>query len=445
MSNFLAIATVTATLRDLLQEAVGIDEPVARVTTARPDDSVSGTPETRVNIYLYQVTPNAGWRNTDVPTRRADGTVIQRPQVALDLHYMISFYGDESQLMSQRMLGSVVRTLQARPILTRDRIRNTIANGVSSGTFPFLATSNLADDVELVKFSPLHLSLEELSKIWSVFYQIPYTLSVAYQGSVVLIESDELPRTALPVRERNIYVVPFQQPVVDLVVAKAGANQPIIVDSTLVITGRKLRGRDITLVRFGENDVPVPARSVTDTTISLALSDAASSLQTGGNSLLAGVQGLQIIHQEMMGTPEVAHKGVESDVAAFVLHPIINKTNGNYDITQGPGDIPNTVNVVVKNIKPAIGKAQRVVLILNEFNPNPGQPLQPSGRLPRGYNFEAAPRNQANAPDTSDTITIPIKNVAPGTYLVRLQVDGAESLLDADNNGQYNAPQVTIS
>jgi hypothetical protein len=85
------------------------------------------------------------------------------------------------------------------------------------------------------------------------------------------------------------------------------------------------------------------------------------------------------------------------------------------------------------------------VLMLNEFNPNPGQPLQPPGRLLRGYNFEAAPRNQANTPDTSDTITIPIKNVAPGTYLVRLQVDGAESLLDADNNGRYNAPQVTIS
>jgi precorrin-4 methylase len=52
MSNFLAIATVTATLKDLLQEAMGNDEPVARVTTARPDDSVSGSPETRVNIYL---------------------------------------------------------------------------------------------------------------------------------------------------------------------------------------------------------------------------------------------------------------------------------------------------------------------------------------------------------------------------------------------------------
>src|SRR6266702_7312882 len=168
MGNFLAIATVTATLRDLLQEGIGTDVPVARVTTARPDDTIGSTPETRVNIYLYQVTPNAAWRNADLPTRRADGTVLQRPQVALDLHYMISFYGDESQLISQRMLGSVVRTFHAQPFLTRDRIRNTIGGA----TFPFLATSNLAGEVELVKFSPLHLSLEELSKIWSVFFQI---------------------------------------------------------------------------------------------------------------------------------------------------------------------------------------------------------------------------------------------------------------------------------
>ena len=38
MSNFLAIATVTATLSRLLQAAVGADVPGATVTTIRPDD-----------------------------------------------------------------------------------------------------------------------------------------------------------------------------------------------------------------------------------------------------------------------------------------------------------------------------------------------------------------------------------------------------------------------
>ncbi len=450
MSNFLAIATVTATLRDLLQEGIGTDVPVARVTTARPDDTIGSTPETRVNIYLYQVTPNAGWRNADVPTRRADGTVVQRPQVALDLHYMISFYGDESQLMSQRMLGSVVRTLHARSILTRDRIRNTISSGVSSGTFPFLQTSNLAEDIELVKFSPLHLSLEEQSKIWSIFFQIPYVLSVAYQGTVVLIDGDETPQKALPVRGRNIYVVPLRQPIIDQVIVREGANLPITVDSTLSIIGNSLKSGN-TLVRFGDTDVPPVPEDIGDTLISLPLSNVASALQSAGTSLQAGIQGLQIVQPQAMGMPSTAHGGVESGISPIVLHPVIAKTNGTYDISTTPVQLPGEppgVGVMVKNIRPAIGKEQRVVLMLNEVNPNPGQPLSPPGRLPRAYSFQSPSRGSSDTtptPDTSDSITIPIKNVVPGTYLVRLQVDGAESLLDTNSDGRYVAPQVTIS
>lgn len=450
MSNFLAIATVTATLRDLLQEGVGADVPVVRVTTARPDDTIGSTPETRVNVYLYQVTPNAGWRNVDVPTRRADGTVMQRPQEALDLHYMISFYGDESQLMSQRMLGSVVRTLHARPILTRDLIRTTIANAVSSGTFPFLETSNLADEVELVKFSPLHLSLEEQSKIWSIFYQIPYVLSVAYQGTVVLIDGDQTPQQALPVRTRNIYVVPFRQPVIDQVIVREGANLPITVDSTLSIVGQNLKSGN-TLVRFGDTDVPPAIQDISDTLISLSLPNVASALQSAGVSLQAGIQGLQIVQPQAMGTPAVPHEGVESSVSPFVLHPVIAQTNGAYDISTTPVQLPggtSGVGVQVKNIRPAIGNDQRVVLMLNEVSPTPGQPLTPPGRLPRAYSFQSPSRDAGGAtpaPAPSDSITIPIVNVVSGTYLVRLQVDGAESLLDADMNGRYVAPQVTIS
>src|SRR5205085_262257 len=123
-----------------------------------------------------------------LPTRRSNGSVSNRPLAALDLHYMISFYGNEDELVPQLLLGSIVRTLHIQPFLTRERIRATISSGNSS----LLTSSNLAEQVELVKFSPLHFSLEELSRIWSVFFQIPYTLSVAYQGSVILIEGDEM-------------------------------------------------------------------------------------------------------------------------------------------------------------------------------------------------------------------------------------------------------------
>ena len=80
MSNFLAIATVTATLSQVLQVAVGADVPGAAMTTVRPDSTGSGLPTTGVNLYLYQVTPCGTFRNADLPTRSADGHLMQRPQ-----------------------------------------------------------------------------------------------------------------------------------------------------------------------------------------------------------------------------------------------------------------------------------------------------------------------------------------------------------------------------
>jgi len=57
MSNYLAIATVTATLQRLLQSAIQLDLPGAKVTTVRPEASGGKTPEVGVNIYLYQAIP----------------------------------------------------------------------------------------------------------------------------------------------------------------------------------------------------------------------------------------------------------------------------------------------------------------------------------------------------------------------------------------------------
>src|SRR5215211_5578478 len=229
MSNYLAVATVTATLRRTLAAAVGSDVSAVDVTTLRPDDA----PVRGVNVYLYQVAPNGAWRNADLPTRRDDGRLVQRPRVALDLQYLLSFYGDEAQFEPQRLLGSVVRTLHARPVLTRQVIRDTVSDPDNA----FLASSNLADEIELIKFTPGSFSLEELSKLWSVFFQVPYALSVAYQASVVLIEPEVTPQEALPVRERNLYVAPFRQPTIERITSQSGADEPILAGQDLILVG----------------------------------------------------------------------------------------------------------------------------------------------------------------------------------------------------------------
>ncbi|HEX7778064.1 MAG TPA: DUF4255 domain-containing protein, partial [Vicinamibacterales bacterium] len=234
MSNFLAVATVTAALRRQLQSTVGADVPGAEVRAGRPEGLTGGTPPTRVTIYLYQVASNGAFRNADLPTRTAGGDLRERPQVALDLNYLLSFTGDEDALEPQRLLGSVARTLHTRPVLTKQMIQDTLTDpGLG-----FLAGSNgLAEQVERIKFSALPLSLEELSKLWSVFFQIPYSLSMAYQATVVLIDSDVAPGAALPVLTRNLYVVPFRRAVIERVVSNAGEFGPILPGANLLLQG----------------------------------------------------------------------------------------------------------------------------------------------------------------------------------------------------------------
>jgi hypothetical protein len=195
MSNALAIATVTTALAQIVRTAAQAAVNGADVATGRPDPATN--PSHRVHLFLYQVSPNAALRNADLPTRSHEAKVLQRPQVALDLHYLLAFYGDENELEPQRMLGAVVRDLHAKPLLTRQMITDATASQ------PFLTDSNLVDAVEQVKLSPDSLSLDELSKLWSVFLQTPYALSVMYRATVVLIESEETAALALPVLKRG--------------------------------------------------------------------------------------------------------------------------------------------------------------------------------------------------------------------------------------------------
>jgi hypothetical protein len=422
MSNYLAVATVTATLRRSLQAAIDTEEvvPGAKVGTGRPEGTENGTPRAGVNIFLYQVTPNAAWRNTDLPTRDVDGSLRRRPQVALDLHYLLTFYGDESTLQPQLLLGSVVRTLHARPVLTRKMVEDTLADPL----FGFLRESNLADSVELVKFTPSSLSLEDLSKLWSVFFQTPYALSVAYQGTVVLIESEAEPHTALPVRTRNVYAVAFRQPTIERIMSRADDDEPILADQpilaryTLVLAGKHLRG-ELTRVRIDEEEIE--PEEIEDEQISVPLP----------RDLRSGVHRVQVVQYAQMGTPPTPHRAFESNVVSFVLCP---KITASVTSVQGTGDEPRSADIRV-NFDPEVGRSQRVVLMLDEYRP-------PSNRAAHAYSFTVPPREET---DETDVIHVRVTDVRPGTYLVRVQVDGARSPLRFNSQlDRYDLPRVTI-
>lgn len=414
MSNHLAIATVTATIRDLIFSAVSVDVPGADVTMVRPDGAGSGVPTMGVNVFLYQVTPSAALRTDDLPTRSQSGALLQRPRIGLDLHYLMTFYGQETQLVPQRLLGSAARALNSKPVLTRPQVDHAVA------VRPFLAGSNLASDVELVKFTQLPLTLEELSKLWSIFFQTEYVLSVAYQSTVVVLESEDSFMTPLPVRLRKLYLETFRQPLLDAVVAFSGDDDPIVAQSNIRARGLRLKG-DITVVTIGGEEVT--PTSVTESEI----------VATLPAPLRAGPQGLQVQHKRKMGVPAQAHPGVESNVVAFVLIPQITKTGGNYNVSKGPvttetinGQILHNSDVTVK-VRPAVGKEQRVALLLNER----------TATDPHAYSFPV------KLTADSATIVFPVRHVRPGNYLVRVQVDGAESRLELVGNS-YGKPVLTL-
>jgi len=197
MSNGLAIATVTRVLQGIVQQAAGSAVPGVSVLTRRPAKVADGEQQgASVNVFLFQATANDIWRNEDLPTRTADGTLRQRPRLAVDLLYMLSFHGDDAALVPQRMLGAVLVELHREPRLTGPAIRAAIA---AAGPDAPLARSDLADQVESITLTLQRPSLEELSKIWSVLFQVPYALSVFYRASVVVLEADVSPVPVTPV------------------------------------------------------------------------------------------------------------------------------------------------------------------------------------------------------------------------------------------------------
>ena len=432
MSNFRAIATVTATLKELLQASAMQDVHGTTVKTSRPDSNSLAEPV--IHLCLYQVVPNAALRNDDLPTRRSNGSGIQRPRVALDLHYLLSFYGNEQELVPQLLMGSVARTLHAQPILARESIRRVIGQDM----YLQLKSSNLAEQVEQVKFTPLGLSLEELSKIWSIFFQIPYTLSMAYQGSVVLIEDEAPTQSSLPVRSTQSFAFPFQQPVIEQAFPLGGANLPVLADSTLRIVGRSL-GK-VNEVRLGQATLQPTADN--DTQFTLVLGSA------GG--LRAGVQSLQAFQNERItaqaavsGTALPARimaqtavqSGVASNAVPMILRPaLLSAADGTPDIRLDVQGDPLRSGTVTVRLKPLVGREQRALLFLNQLNQE--QPIS--------YSFEALPRTE-----DGDTLSFAVA-LPTGSYLVRVQVDGAESPLDVDNDpgsptyGAYAQPRITI-
>lgn len=213
MSNALAFAAVTACVQQLLSQSLeaaktsGIVSGQGKVTAQPPDRIVTDNPnDVRLNLFLYEVSPNAGWANEGLPSRGADGQRTSNPRLALDLTYLLSAHGAED-LEAEIVLGHAMQALHETPGLSRASIRKLLdpapldAVGVLRRAFRAEAVK-LAEQIEWIKITPRYLKSDDMSKIWSSL-QTHYRPSVAYQATVVLIERRQAVETVPPVLKRG--------------------------------------------------------------------------------------------------------------------------------------------------------------------------------------------------------------------------------------------------
>ncbi|HEV8515749.1 MAG TPA: DUF4255 domain-containing protein [Cyclobacteriaceae bacterium] len=433
MSTSLRIASVTYILKDLLNNGLinhdvtgALGETIA--VTALPPDRVipaNGNESTQLNLFMYQVTPNPGWRNLNLPSFNGNGERIANPALAIDLHYLLTAYGS-GELHTEILLGYGMQLLHEVPVLDRESIRRSIAppsdvtgTGLTS-SLRLLSTSSLAEQAEMIKITPELLSIEDISKLWAAF-GTKYRPTAAYKVTVVLIESTKSAKQALPVKERNIYLHTLRKPEIETVGSRSAAGEPVSTKQKilngyfLVISGKNFSKQDF--VTINGNDIINPA--IEEQEIEFQLPD----------GLKAGIQEVQITHPEMMGSPPSPHKGSSSNSEAFVLSPTIV---GNIQISnvQGTGDQLRSATITFK-VSPKVQPGQKVIMILNEKINSPN---------PAAYSFEMLFSFYGSPPDPIEDISIDIKKVKKGDYLVMLQIDGALSPLTSDVNGNYVSP-----
>jgi hypothetical protein len=433
VSSALAIAGVSAVLTDLLHNGM-VDHDITPLTgpvnvSAKPPDRVTpigGSYLNQLNLFLYHVAPNPGWRNRALPSRDGEGARLTNPPLALDLFYLLTAYG-EKDFQAEILLGYAMQLFHETPVLTRDAIRTALGgtNKPVDGsalpiTFQTLVAADLAEQVEQIKIIPQAMSTEEMSKLWTAL-QTSYRPTAAYQVSVVLIESRRPTRPTLPVLERVVEVVPFHRPRIDAIESAAGPDGSIVANSTIIIKGSELRGAITSVLIGGIKFVPAPSDLRADQ-ITIKLFPVPS-----GGVLRAGVQTVRVVHEIDLGKPPVAHRGVESNVAAFILHPTLTPP------------IPVSSVPFQLAFDPLIGRSQRVTLLLSEKEPSPHPPA-------RAFSIAAPPENGLATTSQTETATIDfsLTGVTPGDYFVRVQVDGAESALTVDASGKFDGPKVTI-
>lgn len=430
MSNSLAIAAVTATLKDILAAVAhplpGDPDPDSDLadafcSTRPPDKARTSEDVNQLNLFLFQTVQNAALRNAFVPQQVRPGEQGFSP-LALNLHYVLTAYGRNfDELLSHRLLGRAMSLIDNHAVLFPGDITHALSGG--------LAGADLANQIEHVRITPRTVSAEEASKLWTMF-QTPYRLSASYEAQVVLIDSQRRTTSGPPVIKRGptntgndvtaSVIPPF--PALDSIML-ATATQPSaqladggngLAGEQLTFLGHDLAGTTVT-VNFQHRlfDAPVPSlsawlSSVTGTGVTVTLPDAPLSWPAG-------------LYQAWATIVDASGNSRDTNTLALQVAPRI------YDVSPpspppivraGDGSITLTVSV-----SPPVRPEQRASVLVgsSEFVPDPTLSTE-SKLVCKAF-------------------------VTPGTYKLRVRVDGVDSFLidyGAAVPGYLPNPKLTV-
>ncbi len=400
MSTELAITAVTETLRQVLEDEVAGkwgtdvlsgDLTKDRIITNLPLHKVRElhTTENILNLFLYRTDVNAAWRNLSPPTQGQNGEGAA-PPLALNLEYLISAYGeDDREEVSHFLLGQAMRILHDVAIVPRQRL------------FAVLKKARLHDQIDRITVTPRPLSIEEISKLWSVF-QTQYRVSAAYLVTVVLIDSKVTKPAPLPVLtrgrgDRGVTTIAAPPPVLKAAQAASGFGA-VRLGEDLFILGEQLNAAGVTAkVRHPfmpkEQTLEVTAIDASQLKVTIP-ADSAPGVPA------AWPAGIYALWLEVERPPQPIWSTNE---VPFVLAP---------SVTVAPTTLqpPAATFEVTITAKPQVRPSQIVKVLFGGLQVDP-KPLS----LP------------ANA-DAASTVKADVPGDVVGFHRVRLRVDGIDSI-----------------
>ena len=410
MSNPLAIAATTLTLQAVLQTGVlndpdDTDLADTTVTILPPDKARGNNNANQLNLFLYQVLPNAAWRNMNIPGQVMPGET-GNPPLALTLHYLLTAFGKDNDTtlpFGHHLLGKAMSILYDHALLGAEEIK-----AATSASFP---DSDLDKQVERVRITLQPLSLEEISKLWTGLVT-QYRLSVGYEVSVMLIDSTQSKKTPLPVLTRgvgsNASLIPPYPALSDI--QFPNKQESVRLGETLTITGNNLDGTNVGL-QFNhplwsapvEISIPQSARTATQVSVQIP------NVPTTPNATKTWPAGFYTVCLLVQRPTETYRR--TTNQLSFSLAPQIT-------IAPTPARGPAIAYTVTSS--PEVWPDQYAALLLGD------QEIV------------------ADAHDTqTPTLTFQAQNLSAGFYYARLRIDGVDSLLvnRALNPPQYDPSQ----